>query len=185
MALSKLEKVDKDQTLLDGLRANFPLTATFLLVNVRWKVTDLTKLLSARRAARARTANAKNTYATAVADEEKIENEVAPLRKGLQRTLQGQYGDDGTKLAEFGFSPSKRKKPSAETTAQAVKQSKATREARGTMTKKAKAAIKGVVPSDGGVSASGASVKAATTTSTPAATTTNGAPPATNGTASS
>ena len=161
MALSKLKMIDADQTLIKGLTANFPAKATFQVANTTLTVPNLVKLLTARIAARTKTSAAKTAYAAAVAAEEEMEAELAPIRRGVQRTLQGRYGDNNTKLAEFGFTPSKRAKPTAEVTAAAVKQSKATRVARGTLSKKQKKTIKGVVSADGGVTAGGGGVSAA------------------------
>ncbi|HEY2515257.1 MAG TPA: hypothetical protein VGI39_30530 [Polyangiaceae bacterium] len=106
------------------------------------------------------------------------------LDKGLKVWVEFTYGLQSQESQDIGFSPPKRTKPTVETKAQALLQSKATRKARGTMGKKEKAKIKGIVPT-------APAAPAPQTTSTasapaPTANVTNGAAPAatSNGTAS-
>ena len=71
---------------------------------------------------------------------------VGPIYRAYSRYLVATYGDATQTLADYGLKPLKARAPlSVEQKAAAKAQSKATREARGTMGKKQKAAIKGVV----------------------------------------
>ncbi len=185
MAKSKIETIDGDQTLMTGLSSHFQPKTSLLLVGKTWKIGDVIKQLKARSAARSKTTAAKTTYSACVASEEQLETEISPIRRALLRFLQGRFGDDSVKLADFGFAPSKRKKPSAQTKATAVVQRKATREARGTKGKNQKKGIKGVVPADGGVAINATTSQTAASTTSSAATKPVNAPGATNGTAAS
>jgi hypothetical protein len=84
----------------------------------------------------------------------------------------GQFGPNSQEAIDFGFPPRKTPTRTPEEKVQAVAQAKATREARGTMGKKERLKIKGVVPSPAATST--------TTTPTPANPATAPAAPATS-----
>jgi hypothetical protein len=71
---------------------------------------------------------------------------VGPVYRAYKRYLLATYGDAVQTLADYGLQPLKAKAPlSVEQKAAAAAQLRATRMARGTTSKKQKAAIKGVV----------------------------------------
>ncbi len=70
-----------------------------------------------------------------------VEADLSPLLKGMQRYVQGRYGEDSAKLAEFGFALTKARKTSAKTKAAAAVKAQATRKARNTVGKNQRKAI--------------------------------------------
>jgi len=66
--------------------------------------------------------------------------------ENLKAWVLGRFGAGSVEAGEFGFAPRKAPTVSAATRAHAVEQNKATREARGTVGRKKKLAIKGVIP---------------------------------------
>ncbi len=91
------------------------------------------------------------------------------MDSALKPWVIGQFGPNSQEAIDFGFPPKKTATLSVEEKVQAVAQAKATREARGTMGKKARLKIKGVVPSPATVHPGAASV-VPTPPPTPAAT---------------
>jgi hypothetical protein len=80
----------------------------------------------------------------------KVRDEAEAIRLAADETLKawvlGRYGAGSTEAAEFGYVARKAPEVTAATRAAAVLQNRATREARGTVGKKKKLRIKGVVP---------------------------------------
>ncbi len=66
--------------------------------------------------------------------------------ENLKSWVLGRFGAGSVEASEFGFAPRKAPAVSASTRAHAVEQGLATREARGTVGRKKKLAIKGVIP---------------------------------------
>jgi hypothetical protein len=66
--------------------------------------------------------------------------------ENLKAWVLGRFGAGSVEASEFGFAPRKAPVVSAAMRAHAVEQNKATREARGTVGRKKKLAIKGVIP---------------------------------------
>jgi hypothetical protein len=80
----------------------------------------------------------------------KARDEAEAERLAADETLKawvlGRFGAGSAEAGEFGFAPRKVATVSAAARARAVEQNRATREARGTVGKKKKLAIKGVLP---------------------------------------
>ena len=81
----------------------------------------------------------------ALAARDTAEETRVALDKGLRAWITGTFGANSQEAQEFGFLPSKIGTKSAATKAKAVEQTLATREARGTMGKRQKEKIKGVI----------------------------------------
>ena len=96
-------------------------------------------------AAQTATVNAKAAYHTAVTQEKTSDTAARLFRSQFQAYLVSRYGKTNPILQQFGFTPTKAKKTTAAVKAVAVLKLKATRKARGTMSKKQKAKIKGTV----------------------------------------
>jgi hypothetical protein len=147
------------QTLATALLANFESTDSLSLAGGTYLVSDLVSRLQGAIAAEEKAKVAKNQWLTDVKSARQGESDLAPVLKGIHRVLEGRYGEDSPKLAEFGFAPRKRTQPSTETKADAVVKRAATRKARHTMGKKQRLTVKAPVD---------ASVPAVPTTTTPA-----------------
>jgi hypothetical protein len=82
-----------------------------------------------------------------IQNERALELVVKPLRAGVQGIVQTRFGKDGIALLQFGFQPAKVVQRTAQSKVLSAAKAKATREARGTTSKKAKAGVKGSVTS--------------------------------------
>jgi hypothetical protein len=71
---------------------------------------------------------------------------IEPAVTGIHHHVLGQYGEDPTMLVAFGFEPFKKPYRSVETKKAAAEKARATRKARGTLGKRQRLAIHGVVP---------------------------------------
>jgi hypothetical protein len=90
----------------------------------------------------------------------------------LRNLVANTYGSSSEAYDDFGFTAPRKGKPSAKTKAAAVDQVLATREARHTMGKKQRLAIRGVVtPQDGAAAATAPSSTSATASVAPPSTT--------------
>jgi hypothetical protein len=130
------------QTLATALLANFESTDSLSLAGGTYLVSDLVSRLQGAIAAEEKAKVAKNQWLTDVKSARQGESDLAPVLKGIHRVLEGRYGEDSPKLAEFGFAPRKRTQPSTETKADAVVKRAATRKARHTMGKKQRLTVK-------------------------------------------
>jgi hypothetical protein len=133
------------QALITGLQNHFP-TGNFTIGNASYTTASLVLLLQgladAITAANAAQASAKD----AVAALRGAKAKVGPTLVALRRILVAMFSGSTPTLAEFGLEPPKARqpKPVVEKAAAAAK-AKATRQARGTKSPKAKRAIKGDV----------------------------------------
>ncbi len=111
------------------------------------KPAALLKLYQSSLDARAAVAAGHATYQGALKARDEAEATRLAADESLKAWVLARFGAGSTEASGFGFVP--RKQPAVsgrETRAAAVVQNKATREARGTVGKKAKLKIKGVVP---------------------------------------
>ncbi|HEV3191241.1 MAG TPA: hypothetical protein VGY54_12120 [Polyangiaceae bacterium] len=98
--------------------------------------------------------SARTALLQAVANQKAALAQTRPLRAGMKRFLQIQFGPSSPKLQDFGFTPARIPSTPVKTKAEAKVKSAATRAARGTKGKKQRANIRGNVsaaPSQGGV----------------------------------
>ncbi len=110
------------------------------------KPAALLKLYQRSLDARAAVAARHASYQGALKARGEAEADRLAADENLKAWVLGRFGAGSTEASEFGFAPRKQPTVSAETRAAAVVQNKATRDARGTVGKKAKLKIKGVVP---------------------------------------
>jgi hypothetical protein len=144
MNTSKANMQARDTKVIAGIAANFKGATVFTFGGVDYKATEIQKLLQSRIDAASATDSAKAKWLTASAAETEATKESESVRLALKSHLITTYGKKSQIVADFGFTP-KTRQTTAETTAAAVVKREATREARGTVGKKAKLKIKGVV----------------------------------------
>ncbi len=169
------------------------------------KASDLAQVFQDALDTRAAAVTAKGGYVSALAARDVTEAKRLNADAALQPYVLQRFGATSTEAHDFGFTPRKVTDKTAVSKAKAVALSKATREARGTMGKKAKQGIKGTLSPEtsaaldvlsgsasgsasGAASASAASAgtaatPAASTAAAPAVASTPVAPVATNGAA--
>ncbi len=145
---SKVTKADvlaQTQALIDGLQVKFPNGslqfggATFTTATL---VGLLKSLIDAIKATNEAQASAKN----ALIAERSVKQKALPTIRDLKQFLQTTFGNDVQALALFGLEPRKvPAKKSGEQLAAAAAKAEATRNARGTTSKKQKLAVKGNV----------------------------------------
>jgi hypothetical protein len=95
--------------------------------------------------ARAKVANLRAQLAEALDEVEATEVERTALERALKPWVRGEFGDESTEANEFGFPAAKKAVRTVEQKILAVRRAKATRAARGTMGKRQKEGIRGVV----------------------------------------
>ena len=88
----------------------------------------------------------KAAYGSAVAKRTASELKRQVADEALKGWVLNRFGETSTEAKEFGYAPRKRAAVTAEKRANAVKLNEATRQARGTVGKKQKLAIKGTLP---------------------------------------
>ena len=124
------------QTLVSGILANIDSGASLPISGGTYTVADLVARIQERIAAAEKTKASKNQWHSDVQSERQVQAALRPLLKGMQRYVQGRYGENSAKLAEFGFTPAKPRKVAAKTKADAAVKAQATRKARNTVGKK-------------------------------------------------
>src|SRR5258708_6339664 len=142
---SKAAALAEVQALVAGILANFP-NGSFTLGNVAFTTASLVQVLGTKAEA-IQSVNATQAAAKdAVAKLRSVEAEVDPLIGDVNRFLLAVFRPSVIKLAEFGLEPPKVPAPrTVEQKVVAKAKLRATREARGTKSRKAKLAIKGDV----------------------------------------
>lgn len=142
---TKARALAQMQALIDGLQKHYP-NETFTFGNATYTTQELVtlfqRLIDSIRAVNDAQASTRDL----VQAMRGMEAQVDPVFMGLKRNLQNRYGTAAQMLAEFGLVPVKAPAPrTAEQNVAAKAKAAATREARGTASKKRKAAIKGNV----------------------------------------
>jgi len=134
------------QALISGLQKRFP-NGSFTLGKVTYTTATLVQLFESLIAAIDAVNAAQASVRDAVAAMRGIETKLAPVVRDLKRFILATYGATATQdLADFGMEPPKAPAPrTVEQKAAAAAKLRATREARGTASKKSKRAVKGNV----------------------------------------
>ncbi len=133
------------QAVISGLLAFYAPTDTFLMKSGTYTRDDLVLKFQAFVASLETTKNSNRQWRQDIQAERALELEVTPLRVGVRAVAQTRFGKDGTQLIQFGFQPAKVRVQTPASKVLAAAKAKATREARGTLTKKEKAALQGTV----------------------------------------
>ena len=143
---TKVSRQAQLQAILAGIAKHYANVTTVTIGGVSVAIADLEKLIQQDLDAIQAIAAAKATYAAQVQQERNARAKLGPTLRQFKSLVLGSFGDtqDSVEaLADFGFSPRKSPKVTVATKAEAQVQSKATREARGTVGPKQKAKIKG------------------------------------------
>jgi hypothetical protein len=146
---SKTSRQAQLQAILNGIAKRFPNVTTLTFGGVTWNVQDFVALIQKDIDDVKAIAPAKASYALVVQMERNTRAKLTTPLRSFKNFVIGTFGDTQDAvavLADFGLTPRKSRKATSKVKAGAADKSKATREARGTMSKKAKAKIKGTVP---------------------------------------
>jgi ABC-type transporter Mla subunit MlaD len=162
------------QALIDGLQKHYP-NGQFTFGNVTYTTQDLVTLFKSLMTAIVAVNAAQASAKDAVQTMNGVKAKVTPVFRALKRNLQTTYGTATQTLADFSLEPETAPTPlTVEQKAAAKAKADATREARGTASKKQKSAIHGnvtgvtVTPVTVTTEPAPAAQLAATTTTTPA-----------------
>jgi hypothetical protein len=172
---SKSQKVQSDTQLLSGLQKNFP-SATFTILSGPQTTAQMVTVLQARINAAQAASTAKTAFHAAVVACDQEEEETESLVEGLRQNILTMYSASPQILSDCGISPRKPRKPlTPQQKVIAAAKAEATRKARGTMSAKQKATIKGTSPATVVIHTDGSDASATPPASAPAApATTNG-----------
>jgi hypothetical protein len=133
------------QALIAGTQKHFP-SGSFTLGNVAYTTASLVQLFQSLGNAIAATNAAQTSAKDAVAAMRVAEKQVNPVILGFTEFLRTSFGTAAATLADFGLEPKKAPAPlTAQAKTAAVAKRLATRQARGTTSKKQKLAVKGDV----------------------------------------
>ncbi len=136
--------VAQDQSLLAGVQKNLA-NQTFTVNDQSCTTQDVVNVLQGRISKGLAVQAARAALAAAVKDNLDERSSTAGFVSAFRAIVKGMFQSPGT-LASFGLEPRKSTKKTLATKVTAVEKTAATREARGTKGPKAKAKIKGTVP---------------------------------------
>ena len=142
---SQAQALAQLQALVSGLQKQLP-NGSFTLVSTAYTTATLVQALQALIAALTAVGTAHAGVKAALTAWNAEDAKMGPVVLALRRTLQSMFVNAPDTLALFGLKPPKARAPrTAEQLAAAAAKAEATRKARGTLSKKAKSAIKGNV----------------------------------------
>jgi hypothetical protein len=173
--LTNEEKTTQLQQLISGIQKNSP-NIVLALASQTYTAPQLVTLLESLLTAASLVVTSKTSWKDAVTANAKLEAQYAPLVTELKLIIQAMYSNATTTLADFGLKPKKSRTPlTTEQRAARAAKAAATRKARGTTSKKQKAAITGdvtgvnIVPVTGSGSSAAGTAPTAGGASAPAA----------------
>jgi len=146
---TRTTKVDVEaqfQAVIAGLLAYYQPTDPFLMSDGTFTRDQLIARFHEFVSAVEQTKSDYQIWRTDVASEQALLTQVKPLRAGVRGIVQARFSKQGPQVLQFGFTPVKTAVRSAASKALAAEKAAATRKARGTVGKTAKAAIHGTVP---------------------------------------
>jgi hypothetical protein len=129
-----------------GIDKNMQGVTSVKLLGTAYTTTELSDVFQGHIEAFTEVAALRAQLRVAVATARAKTKQVATLGRALRTYLVNDNGSTSTVLADFGFAPDKARQTDPVTQVIAAEKLRATRKARGTRSKKAKKAIKGVVP---------------------------------------
>jgi hypothetical protein len=131
--------------LIDGTQKHYP-SGSFTLINVAYTTVTLVQLLQTLADALTTLTAAEASATDALLAARAARTHVGPVVLAYTQQLRTNFGNATSALADFGVQPEKARAPrTVEQLAVAAAKARATRQARGTKSKKQKAAIKGNV----------------------------------------
>ncbi len=134
------------KTLINGINTELAGVDSFVINGITYSRADLLAQLQSRITASEATKTARTALHNAVNSEQDLQQQMLLVRAGMRAYLVSRFGKGSGKLQLFGFAQTKTTQKTAQSKAAAVAKAKATRTARGTLGKKQKSGIKGVVP---------------------------------------
>jgi hypothetical protein len=134
------------KALVTGLNEELPDVQSFVINGTPYAKVALVAKLQARIDAAEKTKSDRTKLHASVGAERALEQEVAALRAGTKTFLQSRFGKNSPEMQKFGFTQAKVPQRPVATKATGVAKNKATRQARHTLGKKQKSAIKGTPP---------------------------------------
>ncbi len=157
-----------DGQVIVGIKKDLQNVSSVPLAGSAYPTATLEQLIQSRIDAANTVANARAQWLEAVAAYKSLNTKVTPLVRALRQYVVNVYGPDSTVLADFGFTPSKKKVLTPEEQVAKAEKAAATRKARGTMGKKQKAKIKGTVDTTAPATPPAATAPAVTPAAPPA-----------------
>ena len=142
---SRAIKQARDAQTIAGIQKDLSTATALPLGGETYNAATLQALIERRIDAANAVATTRATWLAAVEAYAKVDETVSVAVRGLEQYVVNAYGPTSPKLADFGFTPSKRATQTPEQKAAAVAKRAATRKARGTMGKNQKKAVKGDV----------------------------------------
>ena len=136
----------RDAKVISGIQKHLSNVSVIPLAGKQFSPGDLSKVFQGQIDSANAVVATRAAWKGAVQSDRATATVVTQLLQALRAYVVNQFGEDPQILADFGFTPRKKAKPSPETQVSAVAKRDATRKARHTMGKKQKKDIKGTVP---------------------------------------
>ena len=144
-ARSRQTTVAECQALINGFTKH-PATTPLTLASQTYTISQIAAVLQSLVSSGTSVLTTRTAWHDAVLDNRKVGAQYASFMTDLRAILEAMYSNSSSTLADFGMTPRKARAPlSTEALVARAAKAKATRTARGTTGKKAKAAIHGNV----------------------------------------
>ena len=134
-----------DGQVIVGINTNLQNVSSLPLAASTYTMAALVQLVQSRIDAANTVANARAHWVDTSATYGALNTKVTQVVRDLRQYVISVYGPDSPVLADFGFTPPKKASLTSEELVARAQKAAATRKARGTMSKKQKAKIKGTV----------------------------------------
>ena len=135
----------RDVQVIAGINKDLKTVKSLLLAGTSYTPVTLVTLIESRITAINEVAAARASWLAAVAAYDTLSTQVHAVEMGLKQYVFNAFGKTSPLVADFGFAAPKVVTPTTETKQAAIQKSAATRKARNTLSKKAKAKITGTV----------------------------------------
>jgi hypothetical protein len=140
--LAKRTKVDRDQGVIQGLRAQLTQGEPLVINGVTYTVDELAAFFEEHLVAMARVQELTIARSVAVAQERALEARLAPIYVGVKGLAASMYGKTSPGMQVFGIKPDKKPTMTVQTKQRANEKRQQTRKALGIMGKKQRARLK-------------------------------------------
>jgi lysozyme family protein len=134
-----------DAQVIAGIKKDLQNVSSLPLAGSTYTLAALEQVLQGRIDAANAAAAARANWLHASATYEALDTQATQIVRGLRQYVMNAFGESSPLLADFGFTPPKKPVLTPEALTARSAKAAATRKARGTLGKKAKAAIKGNV----------------------------------------
>jgi hypothetical protein len=144
--MNKANVIDRDRQAIAGIQKHYANVPSMTLDGVSYTMAQIEQVLQDQVDAAPVTTAAKAAFRQAVLAEQSVSAKANALYRALRSRVLNDFKNNASALGDFGMLPVQRQIPTVATKAEALKQSEATRKARGTAGKRQKAKIKGAPP---------------------------------------